>query len=89
MFRWSRATLGTVMNGGVENGFMRTTRVPYRVLYALLFTLIVVIMVVLMPSGLRQVVRVEELVVVEEDLSLYNYNNTYPLTTPIRESTAS
>lgn len=81
MFKWSRATRGA-MNG--ENGFMRAARVPYRVLYALLFTLVVVIIVLLLPSDLRSP-GPGPTILVEEDLTWYTYNTTYPLSSPIRE----
>ncbi len=72
------------MNGARENGFMRTTRVPYRALYALIFTLLVVTVVLLLP---RDVTRPSaegdgSVLILREDLDLYLYNSTYPLTRP-------
>ena len=80
------------MNGSGENGFMRTARVPYKVLYALLFTLLVVIVVLLLPSERRAGQDGWEgggghgVFLIKEDYALYSYNDTYPLTPPNCES---
>jgi hypothetical protein len=92
MFKWSRASLGsaTKMNQkSSENGFLRPTRIPYKVLYALLFTLIVVIIVLLCPSGFfspaSPVLLEDGMILIKEDYSQFGYNTTYPLTTPSSE----
>jgi len=74
------------MNGATENGFMRHTRVPYKVLYALLFTIVVVLIVLLLPSDIRgRPVGDPNVMIIEEEFALYSYNTTYPLTAPTRE----
>ena len=83
MFKWSRVAR---MNGAGENGFMRPTRVPYKVLYALLFTTVVVLIALLLPSDFRRrPVGDPNLLIVEEEFALYSYNRTYPLTSPTCE----
>ncbi len=74
-----------------DNGFLRPARVPYKVLYSLLFTLIVVIIVLLLPANvskrkgpeLLESGRTANMILIEEESSLYGYNTTYPLTEPI------
>ena len=83
MFKWSRVAR---MNGATENGFMRPTRVPYKVLYALLFTTVVVLIALLLPSDFRRrPVGDPNLLIIEEEFALYSYNRTYPLSPPTRE----
>ncbi len=84
MFKWSRATLSTAMNGSLENGFMRSTRVPYRALYALVFTLMVVMVVLLLPKELGRPMAGEDrtVLILPDELDLPLYNTTYPLTRP-------
>lgn len=79
MYKWTRA-LG-LMNG--EKGFMRPTRVSYRVLYATLFTLIVVLIVLLLPSNLKRG-GTPTTILLDDDLLLSAFNTTYPLTPPHR-----
>lgn len=67
-----------------ENGFLRPTRIPYKVLYSLLFTLIVVIIVLLLPSGfpsraMPALLENDNMVLIKEEYSLFEYNSTYPL----------
>ena len=73
-----------------ENGFLRPTRIPYKVLYSLLFTLIVVIIVLLLPSGFSSrampaLLESDNMVLIKEEYSLFEYNSTYPLTAPSSE----
>lgn len=71
-----------------EKGFLRPTRVPYKVLYSLLFTLILVIIVLLLPSGLSSTGKNSRALLdnksalVKGDYSLFEFNRTYPLTSP-------
>lgn len=87
MFKWSRVSVTRMSSLSNENGFLRPARVPYKVLYALLFTLIVVIIVLLLPSelarrGAQTVLDHGSTVIMKEEYSLFEYNQTYPLTTP-------
>ena len=83
MFKWSRVAR---MNGATENGFIRPTRVPYKVLYALLFTTVVVLTALLLPSDFRRRPMGDpNLLIIEEEFALYSYNRTYPLTPPTRK----
>ncbi len=87
MFKWSRVSVTRMSSLSNENGFLRPTRIPYKVLYSLLFTLIVVIIVLLLPSGLttrgRSPTLVDSsMVLVKEEYSLFEFNQTYPLSTP-------
>ena len=83
MFKWSRVAR---MNGATENGFIRPTRVPYKVLYALLFTVVVVLTALLLPSDFRRRPMGDpNLLIIEEEFALYSYNRTYPLTPPTRK----
>lgn len=92
MFKWSRVNLGSMtrmssMSG--DNGFLRPTRIPYKVLYSLLFTLILVIIVLLLPSGFTSHVSPALLdsgvILIKEQYSFFEYNSTYPLTAPTSE----
>lgn len=86
MFKWSRASVTRMSAMSSENGFLRPTRIPYKVLYSLLFTLIVVIIVLLLPSGLSSRTSPSlldsNMILIKEEYSLFEYNSTYPLTTP-------
>ena len=88
MFKWSRVSVTRMSSLSSENGFLRPARIPYKVLYSLLFTLIVVIIVLLLPSELTRRNRPPTLldhhsmVLVKEEYSLFEFNQTYPLTTP-------
>lgn len=87
MFKWSRVSVTRMSSLSNENGFTRPARIPYKVLYALLFTLIVVIIVLLLPSELTrrspQALFESNTVLVKElDYALFEFNSTYPLTTP-------
>ena len=87
MFKWSRVSVTRMSSLSSENGFLRPARIPYKVLYSLLFTLIVVIIVLLLPSELTRRSRPPTLldssmVLVKEEYSLFEFNQTYPLTAP-------
>ena len=90
MFKWSRVSVTRMTPHSNENGFLRPTRIPYKVLYALLFTLILVIIVLLLPSGLTrrkpQALLESSSVLIKEDYALFEYNSTYPLTPPTSKS---
>lgn len=90
MFKWSRVNLGSMTrmsSMSSDNGFLRPTRIPYKVLYSLLFTLLLVIIVLLLPSGFtsRASPALLESGVIFEEYSLFEYNSTYPLTAPTSE----
>ena len=68
------------MESGV-NGVVR--RVPQRAFFALLFTLIVVTIVLLLPTKQPS----QESGIWNYDYNKIAYNNTYPLTQPIRNFT--
>lgn len=74
------------MNVGQEDGFVRTARVPYKVLYALLFTLVIVIIALLLPSNFKSshpaFGQTKDVFLIKEDYAVYTYNSTYPLTAP-------
>ncbi len=85
MYKFSRASALPSMKTGQEDGFVRTARVPYRVLYALLFTLIIVTIVLLLPSSVRRSphpVFGQTNFLIHDDYQVFTYNSTYPLTTP-------
>ena len=85
MYKFSRASSLPSMKSGQEDGFVRTARVPYRVLYALLFTLIIVIIALLLPSSVRRSphpVFGQTNFLIHDDYQVFTYNSTYPLTTP-------
>lgn len=84
MYKFSRATSLPKMNTGQEEGFVRTARVPYRVLYALLFTFIIVIIALLLPRRTRNPAfgNASDVFLIHDDYLLYTYNSTYPLTAP-------
>ena len=73
---------------GVENGFMRPTRLPYRVLYALLFACVLFITALLLPGRLRCCSQSAAPVLVPQEpgTGSFTYNATYPLTPPRSES---
>ena len=87
MYKWTRAVSMPRMNVGQEDGFVRTARVPYKVLYALLFTLVIVIIALLLPSNIRSshpaFGQTKDVFLIKEDYAMYTYNSTYPLTAPV------
>jgi len=72
------------MNSSKDDGFVRTARIPYRVVYALLFTLIIVMIALLLPSRKRPpyLGQPSDVFVINNDNLMYTYNSTYPLTAP-------
>ena len=86
MFKWSRVSVTRMSSLSSDNGFLRPARIPYKVLYSLLFTLIVVIIVLLLPSGLTRrnppTLLDNNMVLIKEEYSLFELNQTYPLTVP-------